>query len=132
MSYFSHRKRILRAMTNGDITPDEDIVDEAADVEKRLSYIRELISLEEAKEAAKDTGGSAEIQEEKEVHCGNAMRQVFKYLLFGICVLKHFMLYIVRGKIMVTNVIIDCKFHYNFSTIYFSFYQFTRGFNITA
>ncbi|CAB3989469.1 Hypothetical predicted protein, partial [Paramuricea clavata] len=66
------RKRILRAMTNGDITPGENIVDEAADVERRLAHIRDLIILAEAKEAskeaAKDTDGSQEslvTQEEK-------------------------------------------------------------------
>ncbi|XP_028407750.1 tudor domain-containing protein 5-like isoform X2 [Dendronephthya gigantea] len=54
------RKRILRAMTNVDLIPSEDTVDEAADVERRLLHIRELIAAAEIREAAKGTEGSKE------------------------------------------------------------------------
>ncbi len=74
-------------MTNGDITGSENIVDEAADVEKRLAHIRELITLAEAKEAAKDTDGSNESQvtQEEKVgrDVGNVLSEVPIYFLFG-------------------------------------------------
>lgn len=80
------RKRILRAMTNGDLTPGDNIVDEAADVERRLANIRELIMIAEAKEATRDTVGSKEsqlTQEDKVVVAndvgvvGNGLNEVF-------------------------------------------------------
>ena len=73
-------------MTNGDLTPDDNIVDEAADVERRLANIRELIIIAEAKEAARDTVGSKEsqvTQEDKVVVAndvgvvGNSLNEVF-------------------------------------------------------
>ena len=73
-------------MTNGDLTPDDNIVDEAADVERRLANIRELIIIAEAKEAARDTVGSKEsqvTQEDKVVVAndvgvvGNGLNEVF-------------------------------------------------------
>ena len=57
-------------MTNGNLTPGDNIVDEAADVERRLANIRELIVVAEAKEAAKDANESKKsevIQEDKVV-----------------------------------------------------------------
>jgi hypothetical protein len=88
---FSSRKRILRAMTNGDITPGENIVDEAADVERRLAHIRDLIILAEAKEAVRDTDGSQESQvtQEEKVDAegdGNGLSEVLIYL-FGVYVM---------------------------------------------
>ena len=73
-------------MTNGDLTPGDNIVDEAADVERRLANIRELIMIAEAKEAARDTVGSKEsqvTQEDKVVVAndvgvvGNGLNEVF-------------------------------------------------------
>ena len=76
-------------MTNGDLTPGDNIVDEAADVERRLANIRELIVVAEAKEAAKDANESKEsevIQEDKVVVpndakvVGNGLNEVFRLL----------------------------------------------------
>ena len=74
-------------MTNGDLTPGDNIVDEAADVERRLANIRELIMIAEAKEGARDTVGSKEsqvTQEDKVVVAasdvgvvGNGLNEVF-------------------------------------------------------
>lgn len=78
-------------MTNGDLTPGDNIVDEAADVERRLANIRELIVVAETKEAAKDTNGSKDsqvIQEDKVVVAnvagvvGNGLNEVFMFFLF--------------------------------------------------
>lgn len=75
-------------MTNGDLTPGDNIVDEAADVERRLANIRELIVVAETKEAAKDTNGSKDsqvIQEDKVVVAnvagvvGNGLNEVFMF-----------------------------------------------------
>lgn len=81
-------------MTNGDLTPGDNIVDEAADVERRLANIRELIVVAETKEAAKDTNGSKDsqvIQEDKVVVAnvagvvGNGLNEVFMFFfVFGV------------------------------------------------
>ena len=76
-------------MTNGDLTPGDNIVDKAADVERRLANIRELIVVAEAKEAAKDANESKEsegIQEDKVVVPNdakvvvNGLNEVFRLL----------------------------------------------------
>lgn len=77
-------------MTNGDLIPSENTVDEAADVERRLAHIRELIAAAEVKEAAKSTDGSKETRvtthEENVVHedsVGDVSKKVFLNMIIN-------------------------------------------------
>ena len=82
-------------MTNGDLTPGDNIVDEAADVERRLAHIRELITLAEAKEAAardiEEHKGNQTKKEEKD-GVGDVLKEVFLFLFsfeVNACVSAH-------------------------------------------